>query len=226
MNYKKKRNSLKKLSHTHIQAFILILSGVFLVNAQVEAKFNAASAALLVPNFGLEFQVGERTSIQLDVSGVFKDEFKGNPLHFTQSFGEFRYYKNQHNLGWFVGGHIGFGMFMLQKPKFVIIYDHYDTPENYDTRENSFSTGRIWFYGLTLGYKKALNERWSLEGFVGGGLTQAWYKAYFNGIEQPDSKGRPFNGSGEVVVYRGGLMVVYKIFPYQKKSVTQWRFKF
>jgi len=29
---------------------------------------------------------------------------------------------------------------------------------------------------------------------------------------------RPFNGSGEVLIYRGGLMIIYKIFPYKKKD--------
>jgi hypothetical protein len=29
---------------------------------------------------------------------------------------------------------------------------------------------------------------------------------------------RPFNGSGEVLIYRGGLMLIYKIFPYKSKA--------
>ena len=107
----------------NLHALLFIVFGVSILSAQVEVKFNVASAALLVPNVGLEFQVGERTSIQLDVSSVFKDEYRGNPLHFTQSFAEFRYYQKQHNLGWFVGGHIGFGMFMMQKQRIGIIYD-------------------------------------------------------------------------------------------------------
>ncbi len=200
----------------NIHALLFIVFGVSILSAQVEVKFNIASAALLVPNVGLEFQVGEKTSIQLDVSSVFKEEFKGNPLHFTQSFGEFRYYQKQHNLGWFVGGHIGFGMFMMQKQRIGIIYDKYNDIDEYDDRENSYKSGRIWFYGITLGYKKALSNRWALEAFVGGGLSQSWYKSYVDGIEIKDSD-RPFNGSGEVLAYRGGLMVIYKIFPYKKK---------
>lgn len=186
------------------------------LSAQVEVKFNLASAAFLVPNVGLEFQVGEKTSIQLDVLAIFKDEYNGNPLLATQAFGEFRYYQKQNNLGWFVGGHVGFGMFMLQKPSFSMIYDKYGNTSTYDELENSFRTGRIWYYGLTVGYKKSLTKRWSLEGFVGGGLTQSWYKMYRYDIRYGDLD-RPFNGSGEVLGYRGGLMIVYKIFPYKKK---------
>ena len=41
--------------------------------AQVEVKFNAATALLLIPNAGIELQLGERNSIQLDVLGSFWD---------------------------------------------------------------------------------------------------------------------------------------------------------
>ncbi|MDC3133152.1 DUF3575 domain-containing protein [Flavobacteriaceae bacterium] len=196
--------------------FLYVLFYTSHLSAQVEVKFNVASAFFLVPNVGLEFQVGEKTSIQLDVLAIFKDEFNGNPLLATQSFGEFRYYQKQNNLGWFVGGHVGFGMFMLQKPSFSIIYDKYGDTSRYNNDENSFRTGRIWYYGLTVGYKKSLSKRWSLEAFVGGGLTQSWYKMYVDGVQVGDLD-RPFNGSSEVLGYRGGVMVVYKVFPYKKK---------
>jgi hypothetical protein len=46
------------------------------------------------------------------------------------------------------------------------------------------------------------------------------YKGY-NGkvrVDVPLEDNRPFNGSGEVLIYRGGLMLNYTIFPYQKKE--------
>lgn len=187
-----------------------------LVHAQVEIKANVATGILLIPNFGLEFQVGEKTSIQLDVLGLFKDEYKGNPLHLVQAFGEYRYYQKEQNLGWFVGGHVGFGMFTLQKPGYLIIYDKFDDPATYPTAANRFNSGRIWFYGLSLGYKKAINNRWAVEVFAGGGLSQSWSKEYQNGIQIGDLE-RPFNGSGEVLAYRGGVMISYKIFPYKQR---------
>ena len=78
------------------------------------------------------------------------------------------------------------------------------------------------FHGLTVGYKKILSKRFSLELFLGGGYTMSHYKGY-NGLEQRvDNIGeenyRPFNGSGEFLIYRGGLMIIYKIFPYHKKG--------
>jgi hypothetical protein len=45
------------------------------------------------------------------------------------------------------------------------------------------------------------------------------YKKY-KGMKRVDTapEDQPFNGSGEVLIYRGGLMLIYKIFPYQKKE--------
>jgi len=49
------------------------------------------------------------------------------------------------------------------------------------------------------------------------------YKGYQGKVrvDIPLESNRPFNGSGEVLLYRGGLMLIYKIFPYKsnpKKS--------
>jgi hypothetical protein len=50
------------------------------------------------------------------------------------------------------------------------------------------------------------------------------YKGY-NGLERVDitnaEEYKPFNGSGEVLIYRGGLMFIYKIFPYKKKNSSK-----
>ena len=72
------------------------------------------------------------------------------------------------------------------------------------------------FYGLTIGYKKRLKKGFGIEFFIGAGLAQSWYKGYKGlrrvDLDNPDETVyRPFNGSGEVVAYRGGLMLTYKI---------------
>jgi hypothetical protein len=61
-----------------------------------------------------------------------------------------------------------------------------------------------------------LKKGFGLEFFIGAGLAQSWYKGYKGlrrvDLDNPDEKVyRPFNGSGEVVAYRGGLMLTYKI---------------
>jgi hypothetical protein len=73
---------------------------------------------------------------------------------------------------------------------------------------------------LTVGYKKRINKRFSLELFMGGGYALSNYKGYLGKVrvDVPLENNRPFNGSGEVLIYRGGVMLSYKIFPYNKKA--------
>lgn len=195
---------------------IILLAIVSLHNqnyAQTELKFNIASAALLAPNFGVEFPVAKHISFQLDVLGSFRDDFNGSPLHVVQVITEPRYYQHTDNTGWFIGAHAGFGMFTLQKPSFNIIYDAYQDPATYSNDSKSFQSGRVAFYGITLGYKRYINTHWGFEAFLGGGLTQSNYKGY-NGLQRVDVSAenyRDFNGSGEVALYRGGVMIIYKI---------------
>ena len=166
----------------------------------------------MVPNLGVEFKIAEQKSIQLDILGSFWDSFDGKPYHITQIFLEYRWYDKSNHL--FFGMHAGFGMFTLQKPKWPVLYDHYQDPETYSNSEHSFQSGRIAFYGLSLGYKKQLSSRFALELFIGGGLTQSRYKGYnnINGVvTQTAPQGNGFDASGEVILYRGGLMLVYKL---------------
>lgn len=192
-------------------------------HSQTEAKVNLATLPLLIPNFGLEVPLGEKQSFQLDVLGSFWDEqplLDDTPFHVNQAFLEYRWYKQSDIQNWFIGPHIGFGMFTLQKPEFAIIYDYWAEKEgaekSLDIPDDEYQSGRVAFYGLTVGYKKRFKKDFALEFFLGAGLTQSWYKAY-KGLRRVDLDNpeetvyRPFNGSGEVVAYRGGLMLTYKI---------------
>ena len=191
--------------------------------AQTEAKVNFATLPFLIPNFGLEVPLGEKQSFQLDVLGSFWDEqplLDDTPFHVNQVFLEYRWYQQSDIQKWFIGPHIGFGMFTLQKPDFAIIYDYWEENSGaeklLDVPDDEYQSGRAAFYGLTVGYKKRLKKGFGLEFFIGVGLTQSWYKGYKGlrrvDLDHPDETDyRPFNGSGEVLAYRGGLMLTYKI---------------
>ena len=201
-------------------------------HSQTEAKVNLATLPLLIPNFGLEVPLGEKQSFQLDVLGSFWDEqplLDDTPFHVNQAFLEYRWYKQSDIQNWFIGPHIGFGMFTLQKPEFAIIYDYWAEKEgaekSLDIADDEYQSGRVAFYGLTVGYKKRLKKDFALEFFVGAGLTQSWYKGYkgLRRVDLDDSKEtvyRPFNGSGEVVAYRGGVMLTYKIPTFNNQTTS------
>ena len=202
------------------------------VHAQTEAKINLATLPLLIPNVGLEVPLSENQSFQLDVLGSFWDEqplLDDTPFHVNQAFLEYRWYQQSDTQSWFIGPHIGFGMFTLQKPEFAIIYDYWEEKEGAEKRldipEDEYQSGRVAFYGFTVGYKKRLKKDFALEFFLGAGLTQSWYKGYkgLRRVDLDDPKEtvyRPFNGSGEVVAYRGGLMLTYKIPTFNNQTTS------
>ena len=182
-------------------AFFLMLSFCYQgLYAQTELKFNAASALILIPNVGIEVPISNRFSFQLDVSGSFWDSFDGKPLQFTQAFGEVRYYGKDGIEGFFFGGNVGFGMFNLTK---------------YGYDADTYQSGRNYYIGASIGYKKSLSDRWALELFLGGGTSQATYRAYSQEtrmrVDIPLDEERNFNKSGEWIPYRGGLMLVYRL---------------
>ena len=200
--------------------FLLISSGLMtaqsdsLFHSKAEIKFNLASALLLVPNIGIEVQLSEKFGYQLDTSASFIDNLEGSPFHSTQIFNELRYYpklkEGKNSRSFFIGPHIGYGMFTLRIPKFITSLVDTELKE-----EGSYQSGRNTYYGITIGKKIPLkSKKINLEIFIGGGTSQSNYK-YYNKLgnriyENPDIE-KDFNQSGEELIYRGGLMLTFKI---------------
>ncbi|MDA9241987.1 DUF3575 domain-containing protein [Flavobacteriaceae bacterium] len=182
--------------------------------AQTELKFNLASALILTPNIGIEVQLSEKFGYQLDTSATFFDNIEGSPFQTTQIFNELRYYpklkEGKNERSFFIGPHVGYGMFTLRIPKFITSIVDTELKE-----EGSYQSGRNTYYGITVGKKIPLkNKNFNLEIFVGGGSSQSNYK-YYNKegnriYENPDIE-KDFNQSGEELVYKGGVMLTYKL---------------
>ena len=182
--------------------------------AQTELKFNLASALILTPNIGIEVQLSEKFGYQLDTSATFFDNVEGSPFQTTQIFNELRYYpklkEGKNERSFFIGPHVGYGMFTLRIPKFITSIVDTELKE-----EGSYQSGRNAYYGITIGKKIPLkNKNFNLEIFIGGGSSQSNYK-YYNKegnriYENPDIE-KDFNQSGEELVYKGGVMLTYKL---------------
>jgi len=191
--------------------FLLILT---FGAAQTEIKFNLASALILTPNIGIEVQLSEKFGYQLDTSATFFDDIEGSPFQTTQIFNELRYYpklkEGKNKRSFFIGPHVGYGMFTLRIPKFITSIVDTELKE-----EGSYQSGRNAYYGITIGKKIPLkNKNFNLEVFIGGGSSQSNYK-YYNKegnriYENPDIE-KDFNQSGEELVYKGGVMLTYKL---------------
>ena len=182
--------------------------------AQTELKFNLISALILTPNIGIEVQLSEKFGYQLDTSATFFDDVEGSPFQTTQIFNELRYYpklkEGKNERSFFIGPHVGYGMFTLRIPKFITSIVDTELKE-----EGSYQSGRNAYYGITVGKKIPLkNKNFNLEVFIGGGSSQSNYK-YYNKegnriYENPDIE-KDFNQSGEELVYKGGVMFTYKL---------------
>ena len=189
--------------------FFSFLMLMFFLNAhsQSEIKFNLATSLVLVPNIGIELKINENICYQLDTSASFWDSIDGSPYQFVQIFNELRFYFKKSNRSFFIGPHIGYGMFTLRNPKFLTSIIDTGLKE-----EGSYQSGRNTYYGLTIGKKIALkNPKFGLEFFLGFGSSQSNYK-YYNSNETRDFElDRVFSKSGEELPYKGGIMLVYKL---------------
>ena len=192
--------------------FILLFFN--LVHSQTELKFNIASALILTPNIGIEVKLSEEIGYQLDTSATFFDNIEGSPFQTTQIFNEIRYYpklkEGKNKRSFFIGPHVGYGMFTLRIPKFITSIVDTELKE-----EGSYQSGRNAYYGITIGKKIPLkNPKLNLELFIGGGSSQSNYKYYNkdgNRIYENADFEKDFNQSGEELVYRGGIMLTYKL---------------
>jgi hypothetical protein len=101
-------------------------------------------------------------------------------------------------------------MFTLRVPKLITSIVDTELKE-----VGSYQSGRNTYYGITIGKKIPLkNDKLNLEFFLGGGTSQSNYK-YYNKLgnrvyANPDIE-KDFNQSGEELVYRGGVMLTFKI---------------
>tara|TARA_B110000003_G_scaffold24145_1_gene23129 strand:+ start:260 stop:886 length:627 start_codon:yes stop_codon:yes gene_type:complete len=200
--------------------FLLIISGLMtaqsdsIFHSKAEIKFNLVSALLLVPNIGIEVQLSEKFGYQLDTSASFVDNLEGSPFHSTQIFNELRYYpklkEGKNPRSFFIGPHVGYGMFTLRIPKFITSIVDTELKE-----EGSYQSGRNAYFGITIGKKIPLkNNKLNLEIFIGGGSSQSNYKYYNkegNRIYENSDIEKDFNQSGEELIYKGGVMLTFKI---------------
>ena len=144
--------------------FLLLISGLLnaqtdsLFNTKVEFKFNLVSAILLTPNIGIEIQLSEKFGYQLDTSATFFDSIEDSPFQTTQIFNELRYYpklkEGSNQRSFFIGPHVGYGMFTLRIPKFITTIVDTELKE-----EGSYQSGRNAYYGITIGKKIPLKQQ-------------------------------------------------------------------
>lgn len=163
-------------------------------------KVNTLFLPVGVLNGGAEFQISDKNTIQADVFISPWKSVAGEHAQLYFAVGEFRHYLKGSFSGFYGGLNLGAGIYNMTK------WDHF--------RLHQYEAGFTFLLGASAGYQWTIAPRWNLDAFIGGGISQSQYKGYQylnkNLVFRYDGA-RGWNKSGELLPYRGGLMLSYKI---------------
>lgn len=178
----------------------------------VYIKGNALLIPIGVVNAALEHQVSKKFTVQGDVLVSPWKSFAGHELQYYSVSLEGRYYFNEAFRHWYIGANIAGSRFNVQKWNYW--NDNTGTDEKTGiTRKNSdlYQRGYSMIFGVTGGYQFTISDRWNIDIFAGVGTSQDFYKGYdrMRGDRYDGATG--YNKSGEIIPYRGGVMISYKL---------------
>lgn len=173
-------------------------------------KGNALLLPIGIINLGVEKQISPKYTIQGDVFVSPWKSFAGHELQFYSVSAEGRYYFNEAFKHWYVGANLSFAAYNLQKWNYWK-----DTPYATETGEiyrknNLYQKGFSIMLGITGGYQFQLSERWNLDLYATIGTSQGFYKGYDRTTGKRYDGQEGLNRSGEIIPYRGGVMISYK----------------
>lgn len=191
------------------------------LNAQEQEETNETSVyikgnALLIPigvvNVGLEHQLSKKFTVQADALISPWKSFAGHELQYYSVSLEGRYYFNEAFKHWYIGANIAGSRFIAQKWNYW--NDNIGIDEETGiARKNSdlFQKGYSIIFGITGGYQFKVSDRWNIDVYAGIGSSQDFYKGYDRSRGDRYDKATNYNKSGEIMPYRGGVMISYKL---------------
>lgn len=167
---------------------------------QLYVKANALFIPVGMLNAGFEYQLSPKFTLEADGFISPWKSFAGNHAQVYMGHLEGRYYFNEAFRHWYVGLNAGTGVFDLTKWNYA--------------GTDRYQRGFTFMFGATVGYQFKLKERVHMDIFIGGGTSQAFYHGYEsippNGFTRYDAASG-WNKSGEILPYRGGIMLSYKL---------------
>ncbi|MFS4471278.1 DUF3575 domain-containing protein [Chryseobacterium sp. T20] len=174
-------------------------------------KGNALFAPIGILNLGIEKQISPKYTLQGDVFISPWKSFGGHKLQFYSISAEGRYYFTEAFKHWYVGANVSVAAYNATKWN----YWNDDTFENWNgeilTNSNLYQKGFSVMLGVTAGYQFQLSERWNLDIYGTIGTSQGFYKGYDKSTGKRYDSAEKFNKSGEIIPYRGGVMISYKL---------------
>jgi hypothetical protein len=203
-------------------ATILALFTIGNINAQEQENNNNSTSvyvkgnALFIPvgivNLALEHQLSKKFTVQGDVFISPWKSFAGHELQYYSVSAEGRYYFNEAFRHFYVGANIATSAFTLQKWNYWSDGPYYNDFGEVFVTSNLYQKGYSLILGVTLGYQFKVSDRWNIDLYGTLGTSQDFYKGYDRTTgERYDRKDNKFNRSGEILPYRGGIMISYKL---------------
>jgi hypothetical protein len=124
---------------------------------------------------------------------------------------EGRYYFDEAFKHWYIGGNIAGSRFIAQKWNYwsdsTLLMKNGNVYQYSDVYQKGYSI----ILGITGGYQFKLAENWNMDIYAGIGTSQDFYKGYVRSTGARYDVAEGFNKSGEILPYRGGVMISYKL---------------
>ncbi|SMP24644.1 Protein of unknown function [Chryseobacterium profundimaris] len=178
----------------------------------IYVKGNALFIPIGIVNLALEHQLSKKFTVQGDVLISPWKSFAGHELQYYSVSAEGRYYFNEAFKHWYAGINIAASSFVLQKWDYWSDGPYYNNFGEVFVTSNLYQKGYSVIFGVTLGYQFKVSERWNIDLYGTLGTSQDFYKGYDRTTgERYDRKDNNFNRSGEILPYRGGIMISYKL---------------
>ena len=202
--------------------FALAMTMASIINAQIQdsavskklyVKANALFLPIGILNAGLEYQINKKMTVQGDVFISPWKSFMGKYAQIYMIGFDGRYYFDEAFKHWYVGANISAARYILQKYNYWSDKPTQYTPESpIYAASDLYQNGYSLFLGVTAGYQFELSKNWNMDLYLGGGTAQSIYKGYHKELGvRYDNDGRRWDKSGEIIPYRGGVMISYKL---------------
>jgi len=201
-----------------IAALALVSANRMTAQEQISANENSLRLkgnALFIPigviNAGLEYQLNSKYTLQGDVLISPWKSFAGHELQYYSASLEGRYYFKEAFNGWYAGANVAASSFVLQKWNYWGDGDYINDNGEVFTKSNLYQKGYSVLFGITAGYQFRLSDRLNMDIYGTIGTSQDFYKGYDRETGRRYDVAEGNNRSGEILPYRGGVMISYKL---------------
>ncbi|SDJ21857.1 DUF3575 domain-containing protein [Chryseobacterium jejuense] len=173
-------------------------------------KGNALFLPIGIFNLGIEKQISPKYTLQGDVFISPWKSFAGHELQYYSVSAEGRYYFKEAFKHWYIGANLSVAAYKASKWNYWNDNITQKDDGEYIMNSNLYQKGYSIMLGVTGGYQFQLSERWNLDLYATIGTAQSFYKGYDRTTGKRYDSPENFNKSGEIIPYRGGVMISYK----------------